>query len=88
LLVTNLGQIAKQIASTRRKLKLGQREVAQKAEVSLRTMTLLESGRATEIGYSKLARILAVLGLEMRLEPVSNGRPTLEDLLKEDSADD
>ncbi len=88
MLVIDLGQIAEQIASTRKKLKLGQREVAQKAAVSLRTITLLESGRATEIGYSKLARILAVLGLELRVEAVSKDRPTLEDLMKEDPADD
>jgi transcriptional regulator with XRE-family HTH domain len=84
----DLEQIGRLIASTRKKLKLGQREVALRAAVSLRTMTLLESGRATEIGYGKLARILAALGLELRIEPVAKGRPTLEDLLKEDSGDD
>lgn len=83
-----LEQIGKQIASTRKKLKLGQREVALRAAVSLRTMTLLESGRATEIGYAKLTRILAVLGLELRVEAATKGRPTLEDLLREDSGND
>lgn len=81
----DLAGIGQRIASARKQNGLTQLELATKAGVSRPTIDLLENGRATEIGYSKLARILAVLGLEFRLQPVSPRRPTLEDLLKEDS---
>ncbi len=80
-----LGDIGSRIASARREKKLTQLELAQKAGVSRPTIDLLENGRATDIGYSKLARILAALGLEFRLHPLSPRRPTREDLLKEES---
>jgi hypothetical protein len=48
---------------------------------------MLEQGRAGEIGFSKLSRILAVLGLELRLAPAASVRPTLDDLRSEDRDD-
>jgi transcriptional regulator with XRE-family HTH domain len=81
----DLAEIGRCIASGRKHAGFTQLELAKKAGVSRPTIDLLENGRATEIGYSKLARILAVLGLEFRLQPTSPQRPTLEDLLKEDS---
>ena len=84
----NLEEIGKQIALARKQRKLGQRQLAGKAGVSRATMDLLENGRATDTGYSKLIRILAAVGLELRLEPVASRRPTLDDLLREDSGND
>lgn len=81
----DLAEIGRRTASTRKQAGLTQFELAKRAGVSRPTIDLLENGRATEIGYSKLTRILAVLGLEFRLQPVSPQRPTLEDLLKEES---
>ena len=78
-----LEDLGKQIASARKRRQLGLMELAEKAGVSRTTIYLLESGRATDIGYSKLARILAALGLELRLEPVASRRPTLDELMKE-----
>jgi transcriptional regulator with XRE-family HTH domain len=80
----SLNQIGEQVAHTRNERKLGQRELAVKAGVSRQTIDLLENGRATDLGYSRLARILAAVGLELRLEPVAGQRPTLDDLLRED----
>lgn len=80
--ITEVGQ---RIASARRQNGLTQLELATKAAVSRPTIDLLENGRATEIGYSRLTRVLAVLGLEFRLQAISPLRPTLDDLLKEDS---
>ena len=80
----SLDQIGEQVASARKERKLGQRELAGKAGVSRQTINLLETGRATDLGYSRLARILAAVGLELRLEPVAAQRPTLDDLLRED----
>jgi transcriptional regulator with XRE-family HTH domain len=80
--------MGKQIAAARRLKKLTQTQVAQLAGVSLRTVNLLENGRATDLGYSKLARILAAVGLELRLQPTEQRRPTLDELLREDASDD
>ena len=81
----SLSEIGHRVTTSRKKEGLTQLELAKKAGVSRPTIDLLENGRATEIGYSKLTRILAVLGLEFRLQPVSRQRPTLDDLLKEES---
>jgi transcriptional regulator with XRE-family HTH domain len=80
-----LEDVGGQIAQARKLAKIGQREVAAKAGVSRQTIDLLENGRATEIGYSKLVRILAVLGLELQARPAERRRPTLDELLQEDS---
>lgn len=84
----DLAEIGRRVASSRKQNRLTQLELATRAGVSRPTIDLLENGRATEIGYSKLARIVAVLGLEFRLQSVSPQRPTLDDLLKEDSEND
>ena len=84
----DIQQIGESIVASRKERKVRQSQIAQRAGVSLRTITLLENGRATEIGYSKLVRILAAVGLELRLEPLERRRPTLDELLREDAADD
>lgn len=83
-----LKEVGQRVASARRENGLTQLELATKTGLSRPTIDLLENGRATEIGYSKLARILSVLGLELCLQPIAHERPTLDDLLKEESADD
>jgi transcriptional regulator with XRE-family HTH domain len=80
----SLSQIGMRLAEARKHLKLSQQEIARRAGVSLRTINLLEGGNATDLGYSKLARILAASGLELRLQPIAQQRPTLDDLLRED----
>jgi len=84
----SLDDIGRQIASARKNRQLTQTELANRAGVSRPTIDLLENGRATEIGYSKLVRILAAIGLELRLQAITPERPTLDDLLKEGSGDD
>ena len=84
----SLAEVGQKIASARKARQLTQTELATLAGVSRPTIDLLENGRASEIGYSKLARILAAVGLELRLQSIAQERPTLDDLLKEDSSDD
>jgi transcriptional regulator with XRE-family HTH domain len=79
-----LGEVGGIIASARKRARLGQREVAAKSGVSRQTIDLLENGRASEIGYSKLVRILAVFGLEFQVRATERHRPTLDELLRED----
>ncbi len=83
----DLREIGRSVAAARRERHLKQLELAQRAGVSRPTIDMLENGRAAELGYSKLIRILAVLGLELRLQTIAPERPTLDDLLKE-SVDD
>jgi hypothetical protein len=47
----------------------------------------LENGRAGELGFSKIARLLAVLGLDLTLQSASSLRPTLDEILEEDRDD-
>jgi transcriptional regulator with XRE-family HTH domain len=85
--MADLTVLGKQIAQTRRQAKLSQTELAQKAGISRATLDALENGRAGELGFSKLAKLLAALGLELKLQPVGSLRPTLDELLEEDRDD-
>lgn len=82
-----LADIGEHLARARKERKLRQAEVAARAGVSRSTVDALENGRASEIGYSKLIRMLTVVGLELKLGPMSTQRPTLEELLKEQNDD-
>ena len=79
--------IGRQIAMARKAAGHSQFELAARAQVSRATINALENGRASDIGFSKLNRILAVLGLSLDLKTSANQRPTLDELLK-DNGDD
>lgn len=82
-----LSSIGSQIATRRKALGLSQSELARKAGVSRATLEALENGRSGELGFSKVANILAALGLELKIQEANRQRPTLEELLKEDRDD-
>jgi transcriptional regulator with XRE-family HTH domain len=77
--------VGKEIAGKRKELGLTQSALAKKARVGLSTLDALENGRLGELGFSKITNILAALGLELKLQAASTRRPTLEDLMKEES---
>jgi len=81
--ISSLGHV---IAARRREHKLRQTDLAAAAGLSRATIDALENGRASDIGVSKLSRVLAVLGLELHIGPATR-RPTLDELLKESSDD-
>jgi transcriptional regulator with XRE-family HTH domain len=83
----DLNSLGKQIAERRKRLGRSQAALAVKAGISRATVEALENGRAGELGFSKITRLLAVLGLELKLQAASSHRPTLDDLLKEDRDD-
>jgi len=83
----SLGQLGKSISDARRKRGLRQIDLATKSGLSRATIDALENGRAADIGVSKLSRILGVLGLELSIRPATSERPTLDELMKEDSDD-
>jgi transcriptional regulator with XRE-family HTH domain len=75
--------LGEQIAIKRKELGLTKPTLAKKARVGLSTLDALENGRMGELGYSKITNILAALGLELKLQHASAGRPTLEELMEE-----
>ena len=85
--VVDLSSIGHQIAERRKALKLTKPELSRKAGVSLATLDALENGRAGELGFSKVTKLLAALGLELTLQTASSPRPTLDDLIQEDRDD-
>jgi transcriptional regulator with XRE-family HTH domain len=83
----DLISIGGQIAERRKTLKLSQAALARKAGVSRATLDALENGRAGELGFSKVTKLLAALGLELTLQTASSQRPTLDELMQEDRDD-
>jgi transcriptional regulator with XRE-family HTH domain len=83
----DLISMGKDIAGHRKKLKISQAELSRMAGISRATLDALENGRAGEVGFSKVARLLAVLGLELKLQKTTPHRPTLEELIEEDRND-
>jgi transcriptional regulator with XRE-family HTH domain len=83
----DLISIGGQIAERRKTLKLSQAALARKAGISRATLDALENGRAGEVGFSKLTRLLTALGLELTLQTANSRRPTLDELMQEDRDD-
>jgi transcriptional regulator with XRE-family HTH domain len=79
--------IGSEIAEQRKALKLSQAGLANKAGVSRATLDALENGRAGELGFSKLTKLLTVLGLELKLQTATSQRPTLDELMQEERDD-
>jgi transcriptional regulator with XRE-family HTH domain len=55
--------------------------------VSRATLDALENGRASELGFAKLTKLLVALGLELNLQVASSQRPSLDELLQENRDD-
>ena len=75
--------IGAEIATRRKKLGLSQSELARRASVSRATLDALENGRTGELGFSKIMKILSVLGLEIEIQNAAARRPTLDQLMEE-----
>jgi transcriptional regulator with XRE-family HTH domain len=83
----SLSSLGAQIAARRRKLGLSQAELAQRASIGRSTVDALENGRIGELGFSKITKILAALGLKLSLQETGSRRPTLDELIQEDRDD-
>jgi transcriptional regulator with XRE-family HTH domain len=81
----DLPTIGVEIIKRRKALRLRQSDVAERAGVSRSTVDALENGRLGELGFGKVSRILAVIGLELLLQEAVRRRPTLEDLMEENA---
>jgi transcriptional regulator with XRE-family HTH domain len=75
------------IAERRRSARLSQTALAHKVGISRATLDALENGRARNLGFSNLTKLLAALGLELKLQTATSLRPTLDELLEENRHD-
>lgn len=83
-----LSVLGSEVAQRRKDARLTQLELARKAGISRATLDALENGRSGELGFSKISKILAVLGLALRVQDAKAKRPTLDELLGENERDD
>ncbi len=83
-----LSSIGAEIAARRKLRKFTQAELAKLALVSRSTLDALENGRIGELGFSKVTKILAALGVELKLEERCSKRPTLEELIEQNRRED
>jgi transcriptional regulator with XRE-family HTH domain len=83
----DLISIGARIAEERKRRKLSQTVLAHEAGISRATIDALENGRAGELGFTKLTKLLSALGLELQLQAASSHRPTLDELMQEDRDD-
>jgi transcriptional regulator with XRE-family HTH domain len=77
--LADIGPLLKQ---ARAQAKLSQEQLAQPLGMSRATVSAIESGRCEEIGFSKLASLLDLVGLEITVAP-RKSRPTIDDLRAE-----
>ncbi len=81
----DLQALGAQIAVQRRALGLTQTQLAVRSRTSRATITALETCAQRELGFNKLMAILAALDMDLRVTSANAGRPTLEDLQREQS---
>jgi transcriptional regulator with XRE-family HTH domain len=79
----DLATLGLRIAEHRNAQHMTQAELARRARIGRSTLDALENGRVTELGFGKVCRVLATLGLTIKISETNRGRPTLEDLLAE-----
>jgi transcriptional regulator with XRE-family HTH domain len=80
----DLPSLGAEIARRRSALRLTQTELAARARIGRSTLDAFENGRLAELGFAKIARTLAALGLGLKLVEARSARPTLEDLRDDD----
>jgi len=69
-----LSSLGGRIAAKRKEFGLTQTALARRACVGRSTLDALENARIDELGYAKVARILSVLGMELKLEQAGSLR--------------
>ena len=79
--------ISEAIAAKRRTLRFSQAALAKQARVGHSTLDALENGRLGELGFSKIVKLLTVLGLELDVRESAGHRATMEELVEEDRDD-
>jgi transcriptional regulator with XRE-family HTH domain len=65
-------------------LRLTKAALAERAGVARSTIDALETGRIGELGFNRITRILGSVGLGLRVTEARQGRPTYDDLVRDD----
>ncbi|WP_133493131.1 helix-turn-helix transcriptional regulator [Alcanivorax sp. 24] len=76
-----LQELGTQLAGLRKANGHSQQQVAAMSGVDRTAISRFESGRITELGFSKVERLFALYGME--LAPRPRKTPTLDDLVRE-----
>ena len=84
-IMADLIEIGQAVRKRRNELGQSRDQLAATSGISRARIEALENARVGEIGFQNLTKILNVLGLDLRLTELNRSRPTLEDLLKENS---
>ena len=84
----DLIEIGDKIKESRKRLRLTQRQLAERSGVSRARIEALENHRIPDIGFKNLLRIMNAVGLDIRVTALNRQRPTLDDLLQEEAQSD
>lgn len=79
----HIDRIGERVRKARKELGLTQQQLADRAGVSRLTLLRLEAGRLRDLRYGLLLRLLNEVNLDLWLGTANLGRPTLDDLLRE-----
>ncbi|MGY3581540.1 transcriptional regulator with XRE-family HTH domain [Bradyrhizobium sp. USDA 4341] len=79
----DLIEIGTQVRANRKAMKLSRDELAASCRVHRNTIASLETGNASAIQVNLLLRIMNAVGLDLRATVLNGGRPTLEDVARE-----
>jgi transcriptional regulator with XRE-family HTH domain len=83
----DLPDIGEMIKRARREAKMTRDHLATLSGVSRARIEALENQRVPEMGYNAVLRILRVLGLDLAVTTFNRGRPTADDLRRENEAE-
>lgn len=86
LFMLSLNIIGEHVKGRRRAMSLTQQQLAAKVGISRPTLNALENGRSPELGFTKVAKLLAAVGSGLQLQPSAARRLTLEELLHNDQS--
>jgi transcriptional regulator with XRE-family HTH domain len=77
--------IGEKVKAARRRLKMSQGQLSLKSGVSRARIEALENQRIPDIAFKNLQRIMHAVGLDLRLTDLNQQRPTLDDLVEEET---
>lgn len=83
--MADLLDIAATIKNLRRAAGLTRDELADRSGVSRTRIEALENERAPEMGYNAIYRLLRALGQDLVVTTFNRGRPTADDLRRENA---
>jgi transcriptional regulator with XRE-family HTH domain len=80
----DLFDIGDQVREKRKSEGMTQAALANKAGLSRNRLNQLENGACSDMNFNTVMNVLHVLGMELRLGDFNAGRPTLDDMQREE----